>query len=80
MGRTLREAFSDSLWEAWDGISCPALVVRAERGVSLPDARAMRARGRSVTLVDVAGAEHDVHLDRPDEWREAVSSFLDALP
>lgn len=27
-------------------------------------------------LVEVPNAKHDVHLDRPDEWRRALSDFL----
>jgi pimeloyl-ACP methyl ester carboxylesterase len=27
-------------------------------------------------LVEIAKAEHDVHLDKPTEWREAVNAFL----
>jgi pimeloyl-ACP methyl ester carboxylesterase len=30
-------------------------------------------------LVEIAGAGHDVHLDRPDEWREALVGFLDSV-
>jgi pimeloyl-ACP methyl ester carboxylesterase len=27
-------------------------------------------------LVEIPGAGHDLHLDSPAEWREAVSDFL----
>jgi pimeloyl-ACP methyl ester carboxylesterase len=30
-------------------------------------------------LVDLPGAKHDLHLDRPAEWRAALSSFLDSV-
>jgi pimeloyl-ACP methyl ester carboxylesterase len=36
---------------------------------SLPTAR----------LADLPDARHDLHLDRPDEWRQALSAFLDSL-
>jgi pimeloyl-ACP methyl ester carboxylesterase len=80
MMRTLRDAAGRSYWEHWDRVSCPVLVVRSGDGI-IPeaDARAMAERGGHATLVEVAGAGHDVHLDRPAEWRASVSRFLDSL-
>lgn len=80
MVRTLREADSRSYWDAWKRISCPVLVVRAGNGI-IPDAdaQAMKDRGRDAKLVELVDAKHDLHLDRPAEWREAVSEFLDSL-
>jgi pimeloyl-ACP methyl ester carboxylesterase len=80
MVRTLREAVSGPCWEAWERIFCPALVVRAGNGIiPASDAQAMVDRGRDATLVELIGAKHDLHLDRPAEWRTAVSEFLDRL-
>jgi pimeloyl-ACP methyl ester carboxylesterase len=80
MEQTLREAASGSYWEAWEQITCPTLVVRAGKGVlSTADAREMAARGRHVKLIELAHAEHDLHLDRPADWRDAVSEFLNSL-
>jgi pimeloyl-ACP methyl ester carboxylesterase len=80
MVRTLREATSRSCWEQWECITCPTLVVRAGKGQIRPaDAQAMMERGRQVRVVEAVGAEHDVHLDRPAEWRAAVCEFLDGL-
>jgi pimeloyl-ACP methyl ester carboxylesterase len=80
MMSTLREADSRSYWEQWERVSCPALVMRRGRGsLSCADARSMVDRGRDVELVEVADADHDLHLDRPDRWREALSAFLDSL-
>ena len=77
---TLVEAQSRSYWRTWERVACPALVVRGRRG-SLPraDAEAMLARGHDVTLAEIAGAKHDLHLDRPRDWRRALSGFLDSL-
>jgi len=78
MVRTLRDAGRRSYWEEWERIACPTLVVRAGNGsLSAADARAMAERGRDVQLVEVDDAKHDVHLDRPVQWRRAVSRFLD---
>ncbi len=67
-------------WSEWDRIRCPALVVRGETGsLSVEDARAMEERLSQAQLVEIPGAGHDVHLDRPDEWRKGVSTFLRGL-
>jgi pimeloyl-ACP methyl ester carboxylesterase len=56
------------------------VVVRAGNG-SIPatDAQAMVDRLPQARLVELKGAGHDLHLDRPAEWRRALSEFLDAL-
>lgn len=80
MVRTLREAVAEPSWEEWERISCPALIVRPENGIVDPDlAGEMVERLPSATLIEVPNAAHDVHLDKPDAWREALSSFLDSL-
>jgi pimeloyl-ACP methyl ester carboxylesterase len=81
MVRALREATDRSYWQEWDQIRCPTLVVRAERGDVAPaDARSMVSRLPDARLAELSGAGHDLHLDRPDDWRAAVGGFLDGLP
>ena len=80
MVRTLEEAFRRSYWEEWERIACPTLVVRAGSGaITAAHARAMTDRLPRARLVEVAGAGHDLHLDRPAEWRRVLSEFLDSL-
>jgi pimeloyl-ACP methyl ester carboxylesterase len=80
MVRTLREAAIRSHWEDWERISCPSLVVRAGDGPIAPDdAQAMAARGQHARLVELVGAKHDLHLDRPAEWRRVLSEFVSSL-
>ena len=80
MAQTLREATGSSYWAQWERISCPTLVVRAGRGQLSPaDARAMAECGQRVRLVELPDAGHDLHLDSPHAWHEALSQFLDAL-
>jgi predicted alpha/beta-hydrolase family hydrolase len=43
------------------------------------DAQAMAARGKHVRLVELAGAKHDLRPDRPAEWRQALTEFVDSL-
>jgi pimeloyl-ACP methyl ester carboxylesterase len=55
-------------------------VVRADdSSLSPADVEAMPDRERHAKLVELVDAKHDLHLDRPAEWREAVSDFLDSL-
>lgn len=80
MARTLRDAISVPSWDEWDSLRCPTLVVRAGSGMVTPEtASEMTERLPSAQLVEVADAAHDLHLDRPDEWRGALMSFLDSL-
>lgn len=80
MVRMVREAVGDSHWSAWDEIRCPVLIIRGETGsLSRSEAKEMVRRSASSRLIEVSGAGHDVHLDRPKEWREALSTFLDGV-
>lgn len=77
MVRTLQEALSRPYWREWERIRCPTLIVRAGDGlIPAADARAMADRLAHAQLVELPGASHDVHLDRPLEWRAALSWFL----
>jgi pimeloyl-ACP methyl ester carboxylesterase len=80
MARTLREGVADDQWEQWRRIRCPTLVVRGASGtLELADAEAMVRQLPGARRVEIAGAGHDVHLDRPAAWREAVWDFLGSL-
>jgi pimeloyl-ACP methyl ester carboxylesterase len=76
--RTLREAAGESHWEHWEAIACPTLVVRAGNElVRDAEARQMIDRLPRAQFVELHDAEHDLHLDRPLEWRRAITDFLD---
>jgi pimeloyl-ACP methyl ester carboxylesterase len=80
MVQTLREALAESRWEEWERIACPTLIVRAENGLVEPHiAEEMAERLPGTVLVNVADASHDLLLDQPDRWRQALTDFLDAL-
>jgi pimeloyl-ACP methyl ester carboxylesterase len=80
MARILRDALSVPSWQEWDGITCPTLVVRAGNGMIDPEiAKEMTRRLPRAQLVEIADATHDVHLDRPHEWRETLTGFLDSV-
>jgi pimeloyl-ACP methyl ester carboxylesterase len=79
MLRTLRASLEYPSWDAWERVEQAMLLVRANRGIyTAGQVREMAERGRAVTLVEIDGAGHDVHLDRPREWRAALSDFLDS--
>ncbi len=66
-------------WNEWGSIRAPTLVVRGQHGdlgAEVADAM-VRALPRA-ELVAVPGG-HDVHLDVPAGWREAVEGFLAGL-
>jgi pimeloyl-ACP methyl ester carboxylesterase len=80
MVRTLREAIARPSWDEWEQIACPTLVVRADNGPIEPRvAQQMVQRLPTARLVNLTGAAHDLHLDRPDEWREALGAFVESL-
>ncbi|MEA2380622.1 MAG: hypothetical protein QOH72_593 [Solirubrobacteraceae bacterium] len=77
---TLRAAGTEPAWAEWARIASPTLVVRAARGIVPAEvARAMVDGRPRARLVEIADAGHDVHLERPAEWRAALTAFLDAL-
>jgi pimeloyl-ACP methyl ester carboxylesterase len=73
----LRAALERPLWDEWERIACPTLIVRGEEGdLDSATAARMAARLPAARMATIAGAGHEVHLDRPDEWRKALGSFL----
>jgi pimeloyl-ACP methyl ester carboxylesterase len=77
MERTLREGVARELWEEWERIRCPTLVVRGAAGTLPPeDARTMAERLPGTRVVELAAAGHDLHLDQPAAWREVIEAFL----
>jgi pimeloyl-ACP methyl ester carboxylesterase len=74
--RALSASASDH-WDAWSSIRCPTLIVRGEQGMAAEEAQAMAARLEDAVLGTVPGAGHDVHLEKPAEWRGIVEPFLD---
>ena len=62
------------------GFQCPTLVVRAGNGFFHAEIlRDMAQRLPKARFVDIPGAAHDLHLDRPAEWQGAVAEFLATL-
>ncbi len=80
MTRTVAEMQEPASWADWEALSCPVLVVRAGRGIIEPQVvREMAARLPAAEVSEVPEARHDLHLDRPHEWRKALTDFLTSL-
>jgi pimeloyl-ACP methyl ester carboxylesterase len=65
------------LWQAWDGLTLPTLLVRGEQSdlLSAATAQAMTERGPRARLVQFAGVGHAPMFVQPDQVA-AVSEFL----
>lgn len=80
MSRTVAAMHQHSSWPAWDALTCPVLVVRAGRGVIDPRVvDEMASRLPAARIIELPDARHDLHLDRPQEWREALTTFLASI-
>jgi pimeloyl-ACP methyl ester carboxylesterase len=80
-----RDAMVDSLaelaerdfWEEWARVACRTLVVQGENGTMRPTESAdMRALRPETRVTVVAGAGHDVHLERPGRLAAVIEGFL----
>jgi len=76
MVRSLAEGAEKASWAEWERVVCSTLVVRGERGVPAERARRMLETNPRACLVEIRDAGHDVHLEQPGRWREAVRPFL----
>jgi pimeloyl-ACP methyl ester carboxylesterase len=80
MLRSMAGVVTADYWAEWDRIICPTLVVGGENSfVPQEDLRAMASRISHSRYVQIPQAGHDLHLDRPDLWRQAVEAFLDEV-
>jgi pimeloyl-ACP methyl ester carboxylesterase len=65
-----------SFWSEWRAIECPTLVVVAKDRENPELAHRMLAEQPRASLVEIPDAGHDLHLDNPAAWREALEAFL----
>jgi pimeloyl-ACP methyl ester carboxylesterase len=80
-GTTAEQAAASQalLWQIWDGLRCPALVLRGAESDVLPVevAAEMTQRGPKASLVEFAGVGHAPTLVQPEQIA-AVRAFLDS--
>lgn len=77
MLQTMAPVFAREDWQAWQDLTSPTLLVLGENGmIDLARIGQMIAVRPQTRLVTIAGAGHDVHLDRPQAWLETLDSFL----
>ncbi len=69
-------------WQQWQSVRAPVLLIEAGDSVAPPGQMRKMAdlAGERARYVHVPGAGHLVHDDAPDRYREAVETFLAALP
>jgi pimeloyl-ACP methyl ester carboxylesterase len=65
-----------------DAVRCPVLVIHGDQDhvVPIAFARAAVAAHPAWTLRELAGAGHNPHRDRPDEWAAAVTEWIGLPP
>lgn len=81
LGRMIGAAVAEDCWASWSGIACPTLVVRgAESGETPAEVVSlMLTELPGARCAEVADAAHELHLEQPALWRDAVTAFLDSM-
>lgn len=72
---SLRESHS-SHWAEWSRIQCPVLLVRGEHSMSAGRIADMMGALPHSRVDVIANAGHDVHLEQPVAWCNAIRRFL----
>ncbi|MFF9237296.1 alpha/beta fold hydrolase [Streptomyces sp. NPDC014801] len=77
----IQELSTNDYWPDWSHITCPTLLLRGEKGTMRPkEAEEMQSRRPDTRVQVIAGAGHDVHLDRPEAVYEAMVAFMAGSP
>ncbi len=77
---SLKEGRVRERWHEWDELSIPTLVIRGERSEDLSRAtyEEMLKRNRLSRGVEIKGAGHWVHFDKPEVFIKLLQRFLDS--
>jgi pimeloyl-ACP methyl ester carboxylesterase len=73
----MRDVAEKDCWEEWRRICQPTLVVGGDE--SRPGNAVLKKMAKEIpngTYVSIAGAGHDVHLDRTEAWRSVLLHFV----
>ncbi len=76
---SLKEGRTKDRWQEWEQLSIPTLLIRGENSSDLPVSiyNEMLARNPLSQGVQIAGAGHWVHFDKPEIFIQALKNFLD---
>ncbi len=76
--KLIEESQAHSLWKVWSQVKVPTLVVRGEKSHALPRAlfEKMLKTNSLSEGVEIPGAGHWVHFERPHEFIGVIEKFL----
>ena len=77
----MQDVAENDYWEEWRTIRQPTLVVGGANS-KVVDQSILDSMARAIRngqFVSVEGAGHDVHLDRPMAWMDAITAFIDRV-
>lgn len=73
---SVRDMETVDRWQQWLSIRAPTLLVAGSNGLAQRAEMQRMAASRGADYVEIEGAGHDLHLEAPDEWLDALTSFL----
>jgi len=78
--RNLFDQTAEELWQAWQAVSCPVLLVRGDDSdvLAAETAQRMLAENPNATMASVPDCGHSITLDNPDGLLAVVSAWLAA--
>ncbi len=78
MMRTMAPVFARECWHEWASLTQPTLLVLGQKGSIEPGrVERMLAMRPSTHHVTIEHAGHDLHLEQPQAWFDALDAFLD---
>lgn len=80
MLRSIEDQVTADYWAEWDRVVCPTLIVGgANSFVPQQDLQEMASRIPHGRYVQIPQAGHDLHLERPDLWKQTTEAFLEDM-
>lgn len=77
MLRSVADQAVSDYTDEWRRIQCSTLLVGGEKSfLSQDELRAMAQQLPHARYIQIAGADHDLHLSQPQTWRQEAEAFL----
>lgn len=75
---SVRSFFVDSIYE---NITAPVLQIHGtlDQSQAIDSARELSSRLADTRFVEIEGSDHHTHNEAPDQWLEAVTSFVESI-